>query len=79
MDKRKKLEHKVKNVLTEGEMKGADPEKAALEKLPQKYEIRVQTMMDPIVEETAKVREYAEEIDDRYDHYLEKTKQKNKE
>lgn len=78
MDKRKKIEQKVKSVLTEGDMKGKQPDVAALDHLKPKYEVRVQTMMDPIVEETYKVREYAEEVDERYDTYMEKAKEKDR-
>lgn len=78
MDKRKKIEHKVKNVLIEGDMKVEKPDVAALDHLTPKYEVRVQTMMDPIIEETQKVREFADEVDDRYDNYMEKTSNNSK-
>lgn len=74
MDKQKKIEQEVKSVLIEGDMKVEKPDVAALDHLKPKYEVRVQTMMDPIVEETQKVREYAEEVDARYDNYMEKVK-----
>lgn len=70
MDKGKKIEQKVKKVLTEGEMNVDEPNKAALDRLKPKYEIRVQTMMDPIVEETHIIREHVKEVDDRYDQYM---------
>lgn len=72
MDKGKKIEQQVKKLLTEGEMKVDEPKKAALDRLKPKYEIRVQTMLDPIVEETHIIREYAEEVDGRYDQYMNK-------
>jgi len=79
MDREKKIEQKVKKVLTEGEMNVDDPKKEVLNQLKPKYEIRVQTMSDPIVEETQIIREYAEEVDDRYDEYLKKIPKQTKE
>lgn len=72
MDKDKKIQQKVKKVLTEGEMQVDEPKKAALDRLKPKYEIRVQTTVDPIVEETQIIREHAKEVDERYDQYLNK-------
>ena len=72
MHKGKKIAQKVKKVLAEGEMNVDEPKKAALDQLKPKYEIRVQTMLDPIVEETHIIRKHAEEVDDRYGQYLDK-------
>ncbi|WP_410770819.1 hypothetical protein [Fontibacillus sp. BL9] len=47
-------------------------------RLSPKYEIRVQTTLDPIVEETRKYRSMAKEIDGRYDDYLKKTEHTDK-
>ncbi|ERI09937.1 hypothetical protein HMPREF0083_01969 [Aneurinibacillus aneurinilyticus ATCC 12856] len=72
MDKKKKLEEEVAYLLTEGEMERRDPKKEAVDRLPAKYEVRIQTTQDLVVEETKLYRQMAEEIDDRYDKYLKK-------
>ncbi|AZK44815.1 hypothetical protein [Paenibacillus lentus] len=70
---REKLEKELSEMLSDVEEKS---EKERLEEtrksLPHKYEIRVQTELDPIVEETLKYRSMAKEIDGRYDNYLKK-------
>jgi hypothetical protein len=38
--------------------------------LPPKYEVRIQTEYDPIVEETKRYRGMAREIDGRYDRFM---------
>lgn len=38
--------------------------------LPPKYEVRVRTEYDPIVEETKRYRSMAREIDGRYDRFM---------
>jgi hypothetical protein len=68
------LDRKAAKILTEGEMKRVDPEQAALEKLIPPHEIRVRAGLDPIVEETKRYREMAEEVTDRYDEYLNRVK-----
>jgi hypothetical protein len=68
-DDKKKLEIEVSQMLTEGEIKTADPEKAAVDKLPHRYEFRIQAKQDPIVEETKQYRRMAKEVDERYDKY----------
>jgi hypothetical protein len=45
----------------------ADAEAEAVRRLPPRWEIRIQTDRDPIVEETKAYRAIAQEIDDRYD------------
>ncbi|MNJ32226.1 hypothetical protein D3C77_268870 [compost metagenome] len=71
---REKLEKELSELLSEVEEKS---ERERLEEtrrsLPHKYEIRIQTELDPIVEETLKYRSMAKEIDGRYDEYLKKT------
>ncbi|WP_025717603.1 hypothetical protein [Paenibacillus sp. 1-18] len=39
------------------------------------YEVRIQTHIDPIVEETRKYRSMARELDDRYNDYMSKANQ----
>ncbi|WCK54929.1 hypothetical protein PP175_02630 [Aneurinibacillus sp. Ricciae_BoGa-3] len=68
-DDKKKLEIEVSQMLTQGEMETADPEKAAVDNLPHRYEVRIQAQQDPIVEETKQFRKIAEEVDDRYNKY----------
>lgn len=73
MDKREKLEQEMAHLLTEGKVKSEDPNTAAVKRLPARYEVRIQTMTDPIAEETKIYRSMAEEIDDRYDKYANET------
>lgn len=70
-NKTEQLERQMSEVLTEGEMRREDPDQAARRQLPYRYEYRVQAQTDPIVEETLRYREMAEEADDRYDAYME--------
>ncbi|WP_166242746.1 hypothetical protein [Paenibacillus turpanensis] len=64
------LERRMSEVLTEGEMEKADPSEAARRKLPHPPEIRIQAKFDPVAEETKRFREIAEEVDGRYDKYV---------
>lgn len=51
-------------------------------RLAPRYEIRQTAVLDPIVEETKQIRQHVEEIDERYDKYMEqaeKYKQNQKE
>ncbi|WP_037284866.1 hypothetical protein [Saccharibacillus sacchari] len=68
------LEEELSDLLTEGEMKDEDRERKEREQISPRYEIRIQTSLDPIVEETRLYRQMAEEIDGRYDDYLKKTR-----
>ncbi len=68
------LERQLSEMLTDGEMQKEDREKD----LSPKYEIRIQTQLDPIVEETLKYRSMAKEVDDRYDKYMDKAVKKDK-
>ncbi len=70
------LEKEIVGRLTEGQMQDEDREKAVRRRLSPKYEIRIETPLDPIVEETAAYRRIAKEVDDRYDIYLAKRKPK---
>ncbi len=68
------LEEELSELLTEGELKDEDRERKEREQISPRYEIRIQTSLDPIVEETRLYRQMAEEIDGRYDDYLKKTR-----
>ncbi|MCC3379160.1 hypothetical protein ACFQ5D_15075 [Paenibacillus farraposensis] len=67
------LERELSELLTEGEIRENEAKKR--ERLSPKYEVRIQTDIDPIVEETRKYRSMARELDDRYDEYMSKAKQ----
>nr|WP_211748416.1 hypothetical protein [Paenibacillus sp. Marseille-Q4541] len=66
-------------MLTEGEPDYGDREKREREQVSPKYEIRIQTEFDPILEETLKFRSMAKEVDDRYDAYMEKASRSSSE
>ncbi|KZE71503.1 hypothetical protein L8C07_22215 [Paenibacillus sp. CMAA1739] len=70
MSQSEELERQLSELLTEGEIRENEAKKR--ERLSPKYEVRVQTQMDPIVEETRKYRKMARELDDRYDEYMSK-------
>lgn len=72
------LERQLSEMLTDGEMEKKDREKEERRLLSPKYEIRIQTQLDPIVEETLKYRSMAKELDDRYDKYIDKAVKKDK-
>ncbi|UPK44636.1 MULTISPECIES: hypothetical protein [Paenibacillus] len=74
MDESKELERRLSDMLTEGDMEeSGDADKRERQLIPPKYEVRIQTERDPIVEETLKYRNMAREVDDRYDRYLERS------
>ncbi|MFC7680666.1 hypothetical protein [Paenibacillus sp. GCM10028914] len=64
------LERQLTELLVDGEMESKDKEEEGRRLIPPKYEIRIQTTHDPIVEETRKYRTIAKELDDRYDKYM---------
>ena len=66
------LERKLSDMLTEGDMEQGDRKAQELREISPKYEIRIQTTMDPIVEETLRYRKIGRELDDRYDKYVER-------
>ena len=80
MDESKELERRLSDMLTEGDMEASgDAEEQERQLIPPKYEVRIQTERDPIVEETLKFRTMARELDDRYDRYLDRAaEQKSK-
>lgn len=77
-DRESDLEKEIIDTLTEGELDSEEKDKAIRRKLPHKYEIRIQTQLDPIVEETDIYRGMAKEVDNRYDVYLAKRKPNSK-
>lgn len=68
------LERELTERLTEGLMQEEDREVRERRMIPSKYEIRIQTTLDPIAEETKQYRKMAKEIDGRYDEYMNKIK-----
>ncbi|CAM4475642.1 hypothetical protein [Paenibacillus tarimensis] len=72
------LEQELAGRLTDGPVEEDRDREARLKaKLSPKYEVRIQSMHDPIVEETKRFRSIAREIDDRYDRYMERTERQN--
>lgn len=79
MSEEKELERELSEMLADGDNRSVEERREEERRLlSPKYEIRIQTQLDPIVEETLKYRSMAKEIDDRYDNYLKKTKQEDK-
>ncbi|WP_458125237.1 hypothetical protein [Paenibacillus sp. Z3-2] len=73
MDESKELERRLSEMLTEGDMEeSGDTDQRERQLIPPKYEVRIQTERDPIVEETLKYRKMVREVDDRYDRYLDR-------
>ena len=72
MSENNDLERKLSDMLTEGEMEQGDRKAQEISEISPKYEIRIQTTLDPIVEETLRYRKIGRELDDRYDKYLER-------
>ncbi|WP_229106918.1 hypothetical protein [Paenibacillus sp. 1001270B_150601_E10] len=66
------LEEQIHSLLTEGEMETEEKDEAVRRRVIPRTEIRIQTTMDPIVEETLKFRSMAREVDNRYDRYMER-------
>jgi len=56
--------------LEDGPVDEPDREELVRLSLPPKYEVRIQTEYDPIVEETKRYRSMAREIDGRYDRFM---------
>lgn len=71
MSEKDDLERKLSDMLVEGEMEESDRTAKEIREISPKYEIRIQTALDPIVEETLRYRKIGHELDDRYDKYLE--------
>jgi hypothetical protein len=65
-----RLEHALAEQLTGGPLEDdPDRERKLRDRISPRYEIRIQTELDPIVEETKQYRKLAKEIDDRYDRF----------
>lgn len=79
MSDNKELERELAELLTDQEFSSEEERREEeRRRLSPRYEIRVQTNLDPIVEETRKYRSMAKEIDGRYDEYLKRTELGNK-
>ncbi|BBI35736.1 hypothetical protein [Cohnella abietis] len=63
------LEELLARSLTEEkpEAKPEETEAEALKQLPPRWEVRIQSKFDPVVEETKAYRAIAKEVDGRYD------------
>lgn len=70
MDPKEQLEKELAEALTEGDMDREDPGEAAIRQLSNRYEVRVVAETEPVVEETNLYRNMAEEVDDRYDRFV---------
>ncbi|GIO44264.1 MULTISPECIES: hypothetical protein [Paenibacillus] len=70
-DLEKELERELSEMLSD-QVVDSEEERRKKERsrLAPKYEVRIQTQLDPIVEETLKYRSMGKEIDGRYDGYL---------
>lgn len=73
IDDQQSVERVLSEQLTEGHWNAEDVTDAARAHLSPKYEIRIQAKLDPIVEQTKHYRSIAQEIDDRYDTYMQRT------
>ena len=71
--KDQELERQLSELLTEGELEQRNEQEEGRRQISPKYEVRIQTELDPIVEETLKYRSMAKELDGRYDKYMEQS------
>ncbi|MEV3553847.1 hypothetical protein ABNC92_19025 [Paenibacillus larvae] len=78
MSTRDDIEKRIQDALEESDIREKKPEETAVRKLPPKYEIRQMVTLDPIVEETRRVRKIAQEVDGRYDKYMERAQRAKK-
>ncbi|MEK5489382.1 hypothetical protein MKZ24_01445 [Paenibacillus sp. FSL R7-0297] len=69
------LERRLSELLQDGEMEQDDRQAKEIRQISPKYEIRIQTTLDPIVEETRRYRKIAYELDSRYDKYVQRSDQ----
>lgn len=69
------LEQAVARTLEESEEKRDAPEQEALARLHPRYGIRIKTKIDPLLKEIGQYRSMAEEVDGRYDAYVEAARQ----
>lgn len=70
-EKGNELEQAVSQTLESGDARLSDPVAEAVSRLSPRYEIRIKTLNDPIVEEIRQYRNMGEEVDNRYDAYME--------
>ncbi|MFB5269617.1 hypothetical protein ACE41H_22920 [Paenibacillus enshidis] len=75
MENPEELERRLREMLTEGEMQTGDSKEQERVNFAPKYEVRIQTRLDPIVEHTLKYRSMARELDDRYEDYMKRAQQ----
>ncbi|WP_317983794.1 hypothetical protein [Paenibacillus spiritus] len=67
------LERRLMELLEAGELvEQGDETEEQLRRLSPRYEVRIQTTFDPIVEETVRFRQFGTELDNRYDKYMER-------
>jgi len=57
---------------SEPELDEAEQDALVRAHISPKYEVQIQTKLDPIVQETIRYRELAKEIDGRYDNYMDR-------
>jgi hypothetical protein len=69
------MEQTVADTLEHGEMKRTDPHMAAVKRLSPRTIIRIKSEKDPILLETDLYRSMADEVDGRYDAYVEAARQ----
>jgi 23S rRNA A2030 N6-methylase RlmJ len=65
----RKLEEELAEQITETKIEADDAAEDARKRLPVKTEIRIQAQIDPVVEETRRFRQMADEVDERYARY----------
>jgi len=63
---------------SELELDKAEQDALVRARISPKYEVRIQTTLDPIVQETIRYRELAREVDGRYDNYMDRAQTSNK-
>lgn len=78
MTTRDNIEKRIQDALEESDIREGKPEETAVRKLPPRYEIRQMVTIDPIVEETRRIRKIAQELDGRYDKYMERAERTKK-
>jgi hypothetical protein len=75
MSDKERLEEQISELLSEGQMSKHDPDEAAARSLSPRWEMRIPARQDPIVEETTRFRQLAQEVDTRYDEYMRQARQ----
>jgi hypothetical protein len=77
--KRRRVENDLNDLLTQGKLHSQKPDEEAVNELIPKYEIRIQTIKDPIKVETEMVQKYVKETNERYLRYVEDSTKKTDE